>query len=243
MITRNQLSMVDIFSDCQEILDLDKPRFLDLLENHIRLDEIVPASFRKHFYASTSRCRRYSLESLLWALILQRIFSIPIDSMLLTFLHYSHHLRQFCGFDKVPDASKITRFKQTFCEDLQVVFDRLVDITEPICQEIAPVLADMTLFDSTSMEAWVRENNPKYLHSMIRSLTAFAKAKGLNEHFEPQVKHPYMNGHFCYAYKAGMISNGLGVPRAIDFYDEAYFLSHPEIIREKSPILPMKTNP
>ena len=48
MITRNQLSMADIFSDCREISDLDKPHFLDLLENQIDLDKIVPASFRQH---------------------------------------------------------------------------------------------------------------------------------------------------------------------------------------------------
>ena len=186
---------------------------------------------------------------MLWALIIQRIFSIPTDTMLLTFLHYSPHLRQFCGFDKVPDASKITRFKQTFCDDLQLVFDRLVDLTEPICQQIDPVLADMSIYDSTGIEAWVRENNPKYLNSMIRGLAAFAKAKGLGTRFDPhkaayhrmpshaqsqpQVKQQYVNGHFCYAYKAGIISNGLGVPRAIAFYDEAYFKAHPEIVREK----------
>ena len=161
MITRNQLSMADIFSDCQDILDLDKPQFLDLLENHINLDEIVPASFREHFYASTGRARKYSLESMLWALILQRIFSIPTDTMLLMFLHYSHHLRQFCGFDKVPDASKITRFKQDFCDDLQAVFDRLVDLTEPICQQIDPAKAAMSVFDSSGIEVFVKENNPK----------------------------------------------------------------------------------
>ena len=249
MITHNQLSMADIFSDCQEIFDLDKPHFLDLLENHIRLDDIIPASFRDHFYASTGRNRRYSLESMLWALIIQCIFSIPTDTMLLTFLHYSPHLRQFCGFDKVPDASKITRFKQRFCEDLQVVFDRLVDLTEPICQQISPELANMTIYDSTGIEAWVRENNPKYLNSMIRSLAAFAKANGFDHSFdpykaaynrmpshaeaEPQVKQQYVNGHFCYAYKAGIVSNGLGIPRAIDFYDEAFFSAHPEIIRQK----------
>lgn len=249
MITRNQLSMADIFSDCQDILDLDKPRFLDLLETYINLDEIVPASFREHFYAPTGRARQYSLESMLWALILQRIFSIPTDTMLLTFLHYSRHLRQFCGFDKVPDASKITRFKQDFCDDLQVVFDHLVDLTEPICQQIDPELADMTIYDSTGIEAWVKENNPKYLNSMIRGLTAFAKAKGLGDSFdphkaaygrmpshaeaEPEVKQQYVNGHFCYAYKAGIVSNGLGIPRAIDFYDESFFEAHPEITREK----------
>ncbi len=108
-------------------MDLDNPHFLDLLENHIRIDEMIPASFTDHFYASTGRTRRYSLESMLWALIIQRIFSIPIDSMILTFLYYSYRLRQFCGFDKVPDVAKVTRFKQDSREDLQVVFDRLVD--------------------------------------------------------------------------------------------------------------------
>ena len=49
---------------------------------------------------------------MLWALIIQHLFSIPTDSLLLVFLHYSRHLREFCGFPKVPDASKITRFKQ-----------------------------------------------------------------------------------------------------------------------------------
>ena len=37
---------------------------------------------------------------------------------------------------QVPDASKITRFKQDFLEDLQAVFKHLVDLTEPICQAI-----------------------------------------------------------------------------------------------------------
>lgn len=38
--------------------------------------------------------------------------------------------------DKFPDASKFTRFKQDFLPDLQLMFDRLVDLTESICQNI-----------------------------------------------------------------------------------------------------------
>lgn len=106
MIPYNQLSLADIFSDCQEIYESDKPQFLSLLQQHIDLDEIIPASFRKHFYASTGRTRKYPLHAFLWALIIQRIFSITTDSLLLVFLHYSRHLREFCGFDKAPDASK-----------------------------------------------------------------------------------------------------------------------------------------
>ena len=88
MITYKQLTLADIFENCQEILDSDKPAFLSLLENYIDLDSIVPISFRNHFYASTGRTRKYSLNSMLWALIIQRIFSIPTDSLLLVFLHY-----------------------------------------------------------------------------------------------------------------------------------------------------------
>lgn len=158
IVPRNQLSLADVFSDCQDIFESDKPAFLSLLQSHIDLDLIIPDSFRKHFYASTGRSRKYTLQAFLWALIIQRIFSIPTDSLLLLFLNYSRHLRDFCGFDKVPDPSKITRFKQDFLSDLQLVFDHLVDLTEPICQAIDAAKADMTIFDSSGIEAFVKEN-------------------------------------------------------------------------------------
>ena len=137
IIPQKQLTLADIFDDCQKMYENDKPTFLTLLETHINLDEIVPSSFALHFHASTGRPRKYTLYSMLWALIIQRIFSIPTDSLLINFLHYSAELRSFCGFNKVPGASKFTRFKQDFQADLQMVFDRLVDLTEPICQEIS----------------------------------------------------------------------------------------------------------
>lgn len=65
MIPYDQLSLADIFSDCQEIYESDKPAFLSLLQEHIDLDEIVPASFRKHFYSPTGRTRLYPLNAFL----------------------------------------------------------------------------------------------------------------------------------------------------------------------------------
>ena len=118
--------MEKVFQDCQEKFEHDKPAFLSLLETHIHIDDFIPLSFYKHFYASTGRTRKYHLHALLWVLIIQRIFSIPTDQLLLTFLHYSKSLREFCGFTKVPDASKITRFKQDFLADLQIVFTWLM---------------------------------------------------------------------------------------------------------------------
>ena len=44
MIPYKQLSLADIFTDCQNKFDNDKYEFLDLLEQTINLDEIVPVS-------------------------------------------------------------------------------------------------------------------------------------------------------------------------------------------------------
>lgn len=248
MITHKQLSLGDFFSDCQEKFENDKPAFLSLLESHIDLDEIIPVSFFNHFYASTGRSRKYSLTALLWALILQKILSIPTDTLLLTILNISRELREFCGFSKIPDASKITRFKQEFTDDLACFFENLVDITEPILQEINAEKASMSIFDTTGLEAFVTENNPKYVNQKIRSLKAWAKTKEFDSFdpykaaygsmpshacSNPDIKQQYLNGHFCYAYKAGILTNGLGIIRAIGFYDESYFKKHPEIERFK----------
>ena len=121
MITYKQLTLAEIFEDCQNKFDNDKYRFLSLLDEAINLDEIVPLSFVSHFHASIGRPRRHKLFSMLKALLLQRIFSIPTDTLLIVFLKYSQELRDFCGFDVVPDGSKFTRFKQDFLLDLQSI--------------------------------------------------------------------------------------------------------------------------
>ncbi len=249
MIPHKQLSLSDIFEECEILLEEDKPSFLSLLENHIDLDEIVPASFRSNYYSWTGRPRTYPLHAMLWALIIQKIFSIPTDQLLLVFLQYSKVLRDFCGFTKVPDASKITRFKQDFLPDLQMMFDRLVDLTEPICQAIDAEKASMTIFDSSGIEAFVQENNPKFANTIIRQLKAYAKAMGFDKSYDPykaaygrmpshasanpQIKQLYINGHFCYVFKFGMVTNGLGIVREITFYNKDFLDAHPKIVVEK----------
>lgn len=249
MITQKQLTLADIFEDCQEIFESDKPQFLSLLENHINLDSIVPVSFYQHYHASTGRHRKYPLTAMLWALILQRIFSIPTDSLLLVFLQYSRHLREFCGFSKVPDASKITRFKQDFLPDLQSVFENLVDLTEPICQAIDSAKADMTIFDSSGIEAFVTENNPKYANRIIKQLKAYAKAMNFDSNYDPykaayasmpshaaanqDIKQLYVDGHFCYVYKIGIVTNGLGIVRHLNLYNKDFLDAHPELLPNK----------
>jgi hypothetical protein len=249
MIPYKQLSLADIYCECENILETDKPKFLSLLEEHINLEEIIPPSFYYHFNSWTGRPREYPLRGFLWALLIQKIFTIPTDTLLLVFLHYSKELREFCGFEKVPDASKITRFKQDFVEDLQSVFERLVDMTEPICQIIDAAKADMTIFDSSGIEAYVTENNPKFADRIIRQMKSWVKTMKFDVSFDPykaayasmpscahanpEIKQQYINSHFCYAYKFGLVTNGLGIVRHIEFYDKDFFAAHPDIVLEK----------
>jgi hypothetical protein len=249
MIPCKQLSLADVYADCREKLENDKYRFLETLENAVNLEEIVPVSFVGHYRAKTGRKRKYPLFAMLWALILQKLFSLPTDSLLIVFLKYSKELRDFCGFSKVPDASKFTRFKQDFLSDLQATFDRLVDLTEPLCQQIDPALAAMAIFDTSGVEAYVTENNPKYADGIVKKLKSWAKAKAPGAAFDPYkaaygsmpshsraasaVKQMYINGHFCYAYKFGLLVNGLGIARHISFYGKDYLAAHPEIVVEK----------
>lgn len=148
MITQKQLTLADVFSDCQEIFDSDKPQFLTILENHIDLDSIIPIPFYNHYYSYVGRNRKYPLTTMLWALIIQHIFSIPTDSLLLVFLNYSRHLREFCRFTKTPNASN--RFKHDFLQDLQLIFDKMADITKPIYKKIDNNLASIVIFDTST---------------------------------------------------------------------------------------------
>ena len=106
MLKSKQLSIADIYSDCTNSFDNDKYHFLELLENNIDLDELIPANFPIHFYSSVGRHRKYPLIGFIWSLLIQRIFSIPTDRLLIIFLQYSRELREFCGFSKVPEIGR-----------------------------------------------------------------------------------------------------------------------------------------
>lgn len=49
----------------------------------------------------------------------------------------------------------------------------------------------------------------------------------------PDAKQMYINGHFCYADKFGILTNGLGIVRDIVFLDDDFKAAHPELPVEK----------
>ena len=222
----------------------------DILKNlktHIKLEDYICREFRKAFYKDTGRPRGVTIESFMWYLILQSIIGIVEDNIFLFLVRICRELREFCGFVSVPDAGKISTFKQNFVEYIRMVFEKFVDATEPICRELDPKKAGYLIYDPTGIEAYVKENNPKCLNSKLKQAKKVATQNPeINPYSlaysqmpetaeaNPFVKQQYINGYFCYAHKAGILTNGLGIVRGISFFDEDFKRRHPEVVSQKT---------
>ena len=224
-----QMSLLDTYHSVEERLENNKPELFKLLDEHLDWDDLIPNTFYAAFYRYVGRKRRYELEGFMKALFLQRIFHYIEDTQLLNTLRFSYEMRDYCGFDKVPDAAKLTRFKQDFCDHIRDVFERLVDLTEPICRKMDAALADLLIFDTTGIESYVAENNPKYPNTKAGNIIEIAYGAAASN---PQVKLQYINGHMCYAQRAAVIANGLGIVRRLELFDEDFREKHPEMPRE-----------
>lgn len=242
----HQFSLKDTFSDCRDMFMDDVPSFFQLLEQHFDISMFIPTTFCHAFYQHLGRKRIYPLTGFLSALILQKLFPIPTDSLLILLLKLCKELRDFCGFSKVPDAPLFTRFKLGFADHIELMFQQMVDYTEPICQQIDSSLAQILTFDTSGIELYVSENNPKTLNSLIRRLKAYYKGNPDVDPYKmayglmptqaascPDAKQQYINGHFCYADKFAILTNGLGIIRHIAFLDDCFKAAHPEMAAEK----------
>lgn len=238
-----ELSCEDVMSAMEE----NDYKLITLLEKYLDFDALIPVSFHCAYYLHKGRKRINALTSFVKALLLKQILGMKEDTQLLTLLHFSEELRAYCAFEKLPDASQLSRFRQDFCPYIEQLFYQLVELTEPICREMDSKKADYLIFDTTGIEPQVKENNPKFLNTKLNQAKQFAKShpdfdpyKGvyafLPEEAEkaPMAKQQYINGHFCYAYKAGIVTDGLGIVRHISFFDESFKEKYPEFVSQKS---------
>ena len=246
-----QMSLYDTWQGVEARLTEDVPLLFRQLEEHLNWDAIVPLGFRLAFNKKYGRKRKYELESFLRAMLVQRMYGYTEDTQLLNTLRICRELRVYCGFGRVPDASKITRFKQDFCDHLSGMFERLVELTEPICRQMDEELADMLVFDTTGIENHVAENNPKFMDRKLSQAKWIARQDPNCEPYKavygllpqcaaanPAVKKQYVNGHYCYAQKAAILTNGLGIVRHLALLDESFKAAHPEMLVEKRPADP-----
>lgn len=230
----NQLSMTDLYSNVDEYFQQDKPKLIKLFEQHIDLPSLIPQSFFNHYYSTTGHPRAYSLTSMISALIIKSILSIADISLFITILNLSSELRILCDFETIPNASQFSRFKINFEKDLEIFFHSLVEITEPICNKINSELAKILIVDTTGIEAYVKENNPKLFDNLLRQSKKLQKSNpDFNAHSyacskmpkesyaNSDIKLSYINGHYCYALKTALVTNGLGIIRDFDFFENS----------------------
>ena len=156
----------------------------------------------------------YPLHGFLTAFILQKIFSIPTDPLLLLFLHLCKELRNFCGFTKVPDASLISRFKHDFKYYIELYVTEYNPKTlNSLIKRPKAYYKDMPDVNPYKMTFWI--------------MSSYAASC-------PDAKQVYTNGYFCYTDKLAILTNGLGIVRLIAFTDDENFkFSHPDLIVEK----------
>ena len=115
---------------------------------------------------------------------------------------------------------------------LQRVFHYIEDSqllnTLRFSREMDAALADILIKDTTGIESYVAENNPKFPRNKSGESPAYSGATASN----PAVKHQYINGHMCYAQRAAVLTNGLGIIRHLELFDEDFRFRHPELSRE-----------
>lgn len=226
-----QLSMLE------ELTEESPSTVLDLLKVHFEIQRLLPGLWISNFYKHFGRDRDYSLSSYVCALLIQKLFSIPTDALLLLILNVCQELRDFCGLgNKVFDKTRLSRFKSTFADDIENFFHTMVDLTEPICQILDKEAAKALIIDTTGIEVYVQENNPKFFYSIMKRLETYYKSRGIDcsqmniymaawaqmpkkAESNPEAKLQYVNGHFTYALKGAIMCDGSGIIRHMEFCD------------------------
>lgn len=127
----HQLSFKDTFSDCIDMFMDDVPSFFQLLDQHFDISLFIPHTFYNAFYQHLGRKRTYPLTGFLSALILQKIFSIPTDALLILLLKLCRELRDFCGFSKVPDHLCLHASSSPLLTTLNSCFSRSLTTPNP----------------------------------------------------------------------------------------------------------------
>lgn len=245
----NNYSQISIFDQYHNLAtdSYENPsNFFKLLKKHFDIDVFIPDSFKNAYYSKLGRNREFSLNSILCALLIKHFLRLPSNTILLTFLHFSKELRfDFCKFyDKLPDESVLSKFMTTFNTEIDEFFHNLVSHAIPIVEEMDNQLdskhplkgaSDLLIYDTSGVKPSVKENNPKYLQSLFNkhkkiskmiddtnydphkaAMAEMPKVSSAN----PLIKLDYLNGHYSYFFKFGMLTNGFGLPLYIKFYDE-----------------------
>lgn len=225
------------------------PCFFNFFEEYIPLNNVIPESVKQKYSSTIGSKITYSLTSMIKFFILKNIFAIQTFYILLRLLYISKELKDFCGFDDIPHASQISRFSTMYSKEVNQILHALVKITQPMLKDIDPFLSSILISDTTGFEIYAKENNPKFYSNLIKISEKFGKLNKI-ENFNaekyvqsqfpkdvssnPEIHLSYLNLHFGFFIKSNIVTEGLGIIRHIDFYDEEIdFSLNPNYAKDK----------
>lgn len=239
---KHQLKLKAFYSEFIDHKESNKSNLLNILSEHLNLLELIPTEFYHSYYGYYGRNREFTLESIISSLILQKILGYNKISTLIDTLNISFEARQFCGFKRVPNKSQFTRFKKKFHNQLHDFFNHLVLKTEPICRKLGENFASHVIIDTSGILPNVKENNDKYLFSIVKNLKKVHKGKSEKDLYKmaynkmnktasanDKIRLMYINGSFNYAYKFSIVTNAHGIVRNISFVDNDFIQKHTEV--------------
>lgn len=227
-VSAKQLNLCDISIDFDKFYNQNQDDLLSLLSNfiNIKINNFIHFSLYQRYYSKIGTKRDFSPESMLNAFIIKNILSIHSIYLLFIFLSISYELHNFCGLLRVSNKPQFSRFKSNFLDELDDLFNNLVDFTEEISQAINPFLSSILISDTTGFEAYVTENNPKFYQSQLKQSKAYANffnKTNQNSGFDiekyaqiqmpksassnPDAKLSYLSGHFGYFIKCILSTN------------------------------------
>lgn len=241
----NQISFSDTYQECKDTFQNDKPKFLELLTQHFDLSSLVPPTFYWSYYKVLGRDRKYSLLSMLVALILQKILGIPTVSLLILFLVLCVKPVNSVVSGMYPITLSLPGSNRILFMTLKIFSTIWLTLPNPFVIKLIPTLLLKLLLIPPELKLMLLKT-PKFLNSIIKKLKrayknnpdvdVYKMAYGLmpsSASANKDVKQLFINGYFCYVYKFSIITNGLGIVRHISFLDEDFKSKHPEIELDK----------
>jgi len=234
-LAHNQVSIFDLYTDIDELTDTSNFNLFKLFDSYINIFDMIPQSFYKAYYSNSGTNRDFPLEGMIKALIFYDLLGLPTINTLIFIINISSDFRRFLKFPRAPHKSQFSRFKSSYYSEIYKMFHHLVDLTDEIATATDEFLASILISDTTGFEFYVKENNPKFYQSMLKTAKTYAKTHSENITFDiekyAQSKMPkfsfsnhdakltYLNGHFGYYLKVILSTNGFGLVRDINFYN------------------------
>lgn len=230
----NQVSLFDLDSELHELTANKSNQLFSLFNQFVDTDDIIPPSFYNAYYSNVGKTRDFPLEGMIKALVFYNLLGLPTISTLIFIISISSDFRKFLGFTRAPHPSQFSRFKSLFYDEILELFHHLVDFTSAFATDSDEFLSKILITDTTGFELYVKENNPKFYQSILKTAKTYAKSHKNEKSFDvekyaqskmpkhsasnPDAKLTYLNGHFGYYQKVILATNGFGLIRDINFY-------------------------